>query len=294
MHRLPSAQWPKQSYTIETTRSMNNDKPLLRVDNLSVEFRTDAGVVRAVDGVSWSVRAGQTIAIVGESGSGKSVSALSVLRLLPEPPARITAGQIHFEGDDLLTLSEPNLRKIRGRRIAMIFQEPMTSLNPVYTIGDQVAETIQLHQGKSRRDAWRSAVEMLEKVGMPDAARRAGDYPHELSGGMQQRVMIAMALACEPSVLIADEPTTALDVTIQAQILALLRELQSSTGVGIVLITHDFGVVAAMADYVHVMRNGRIVEHGEPSRLFEQPKHEYTQELLQAVPRLNGAGEGMA
>ena len=273
---------------------MNNDKPLLRVDNLSVEFRTDSSVVRAVDGVSWSVRAGQTIAIVGESGSGKSVSALSVLRLLPEPPALITAGQIHFEGNDLLTLSEPDLRKIRGRRIAMIFQEPMTSLNPVYTIGDQVAETVQLHQGKSRRDAWRSAVDMLEKVGMPDAARRAGDYPHELSGGMQQRVMIAMALACEPSVLIADEPTTALDVTIQAQILALLRELQSSTGVGIVLITHDFGVVAAMADYVHVMRNGRIVEHGEPSQLFEQPKHEYTQELLQAVPRLAGAGERVA
>ncbi len=274
-----------------TVRIMDNDKPLLRVDNLSVEFRTDSGVVRAVDGVSWSVRAGQTVAIVGESGSGKSVSALSVLRLLPEPPARITAGQIHFEGNDLLTLSEADLRKIRGRRIAMIFQEPMTSLNPVYTIGDQVAETVRLHQGKSRRDAWRSAVEMLEKVGIPEATRRASDYPHELSGGMQQRVMIAMALACEPSVLIADEPTTALDVTIQAQILALLRELQSSTGVGIVLITHDFGVVAAMADYVHVMRDGRIVEHGEPSRLFEQPKHEYTQELLQAVPRLDAVGE---
>ncbi len=277
-----------------TVRIMDNDKPLLRVDNLSVEFRTDSGVVRAVDGVSWSVRAGQTVAIVGESGSGKSVSALSVLRLLPEPPARITAGRIPFEGNDLLTLSETDLRRIRGRRIAMIFQEPMTSLNPVYTIGDQVAETMQLHQGKSRRDAWRSAVEMLEKVGMPDAARRASDYPHELSGGMQQRVMIAMALACTPSVLIADEPTTALDVTIQAQILALLRELQSSTGVGIVLITHDFGVVAAMADYVHVMRDGRIVEHGEPSRLFEQPRHEYTQELLQAVPRLDGAGERVA
>lgn len=273
---------------------MDKDNPLLRVDNLSVEFRTDNGVVRAVDGVSWSVCAGQTVAIVGESGSGKSVSALSVLRLLPEPPARITAGQIHFEGKDLLTLNEPDLRRIRGRRIAMIFQEPMTSLNPVYTIGDQVAETIQLHQGKSRRDAWRAAVGMLEKVSIPDAARRAGDYPHELSGGMQQRVMIAMALACEPSVLIADEPTTALDVTIQAQILALLRELQSSTGVGIVLITHDFGVVAAMADYVHVMRNGRIVEHGEPSQLFEHPKHEYTQQLLRAVPRLDGAGERVA
>ncbi len=274
-----------------TVSIMDNDKPLLRVDNLSVEFRTDSGVVRAVDGVSWSVRAGRTVAIVGESGSGKSVSALSVLRLLPEPPARITAGQILFEGNDLLTLSEADLRRIRGRRVAMIFQEPMTSLNPVYTIGDQVAEAMQLHQGKSRRDAWRSAVEMLENVGIRDAARRAGDYPHELSGGMQQRVMIAMALACEPSVLIADEPTTALDVTIQAQILALLRELQSSSGVGIVLITHDFGVVAAMADYVHVMRNGRIVEHGEPSQLFEQPRHEYTKELLQAVPRLNGAGE---
>jgi ABC-type dipeptide/oligopeptide/nickel transport system ATPase component len=273
---------------------LSDDPALLRVEDLAVQFESGNSVVRAVDGVSWSVRAGQTVAIVGESGSGKSVSALSVLRLLPEPPARITAGRIHFEGHDLLSQGEADLRRIRGRRIAMVFQEPMTSLNPVYTIGDQVAETMQLHQGMTRRDAWRSAVAMLEKVGIPDAARRVGDYPHELSGGMQQRVMIAMALACEPRVLIADEPTTALDVTIQAQILTLLRDLQSSTGVGIVLITHDFGVVAAMADYVHVMREGRIVEHGEPSQVFEQPRHEYTRALLQAVPRLDEAGERVA
>ena len=288
---------------------MNDKESLLRVDNLSVEFRTDNGVVRAVDGVSWSVRAGQTVAMVGESGSGKTVSALAVLQLLPEPPAEITGGRIWFEGTDLLTLGERELRKIRGNRIAMIFQEPMTSLNPVYTVGDQVAESIQLHRRprsgldrlrrrfnplrghKSRRDARRSAIDMLERVGIGDAARRAGDYPHQMSGGMQQRVMIAMALACEPSVLIADEPTSALDVTIQAQILELLRDLQSSSGVSIVLITHDFGVVAEIADYVYVMHQGKIVEHGEPARLFERPQHVYTRKLLSAVPRLNGERE---
>ncbi len=193
---------------------MNQPDPLLRVDNLSVQFRTDGGLVRAVDNVSWSVDPAQTIAIVGESGSGKSVSAMSVLRLLPMPPAEITAGRILFEGHDLLSLSEPELRRIRGRRISMIFQEPMTSLNPVYTVGDQIAEVIQLHQHLSRRAAWQSAVEMLDRVEIPEAAKRAHDYPHHMSGGMQQRVMIAMALACKPSVLIADEPTTALDVIV--------------------------------------------------------------------------------
>ncbi len=270
---------------------MSDPEPLLKVENLAIQFRTDGGIVRAVNGVSWSVHPRQTVAIVGESGSGKTVSALSILRLLPEPPAEITSGRVLFEGRDLLTLSESDIRRIRGNRIAMIFQEPMTALNPVFTVGDQVAESIQLHQHMSKRDSWRLAIDMLDKVGIPQAQQRAQDYPHQMSGGMQQRVMIAMGLVCRPSLLIADEPTTALDVTIQAQILELLRDLQAASGVGIVLITHDFGVIAEMADYVYVMREGKIVEHAAVDRLFEQPQHPYTRTLLNSVPRLESAGE---
>jgi peptide/nickel transport system ATP-binding protein len=261
---------------------------LLEIENLCTYFFTSEGVVRAVDGVSYSVRAGETLAVVGESGCGKSVTAMSILRLMPSPPARIVSGSIRFEGRDLLAASEEEMRRIRGNEISMIFQEPMTSLNPVLTVGKQVAETLELHQGLSGDAAQARAIEMLELVKIPEAARRAGEYPHQLSGGMRQRVMIAMALACNPKLLIADEPTTALDVTIQAQILDLMLELKRKIGAAIVLITHDLGVVAETAQRVVVMYAGRKVEEATVEALFDRPRHPYTLGLMGSIPRLGG------
>ena len=258
---------------------------LLSIENLQVHFRTQDGVNRAVDGVSFAIGAGETLAIVGESGCGKSVTAMSILRLLPEPPAKI-AGAIRFEGSDLLGLSNRAMRRIRGNAISVIFQEPMTSLNPVLTVGRQIGETLRLHQGLSRRAAEARAVEMLTLVGIPEPQRRVREYPHQLSGGMRQRVMIAIALACSPKLLIADEPTTALDVTIQAQILDLMRDLKSRVGAAIMLITHDLGVVAEVADRVVVMYAGRKVEEASVRELFRAPKHPYTRGLMGAVPKL--------
>jgi peptide/nickel transport system ATP-binding protein len=261
-------------------------KPLLRVENLKTHFHTRDGVVRAVDGVSFEVNAGETLAIVGESGCGKSVTSMSILRLLPMPPARIAAGRIEFDGRNLLDLPEAEMRKVRGNAISMIFQEPMTSLNPVLTVGRQIAEALVLHRGMSKKDATARAIEMLRKVHIPEAERRITQYPHELSGGMRQRVMIAMALACGPRLLIADEPTTALDVTIQAQILELMRELHRETGAAIILITHDLGVVAEMAQRVVVMYAGRKVEEAPIEELFERPRHPYTRGLMGSMPHL--------
>jgi peptide/nickel transport system ATP-binding protein len=261
-------------------------KPLLRVENLKTHFHTRDGIVRAVDGVSFDVKAGETLAIVGESGCGKSVTSMSILRLLPMPPARIAAGRIEFDGRNLLELTEPEMRKIRGNAISMIFQEPMTSLNPVLTVGRQIAEALVLHRGLSQKEATARAIAMLRKVHIPEAERRVTQYPHELSGGMRQRVMIAMALACGPRLLIADEPTTALDVTIQAQILELMRELHRETGAAIILITHDLGVVAEMAQRVVVMYAGRKVEEAPIEALFERPRHPYTLGLLGSMPHL--------
>jgi peptide/nickel transport system ATP-binding protein len=261
-------------------------RPLLAIEDLRTHFFTRDGVVRAVDGVSYSVLPGETLAVVGESGCGKSVTALSILRLIPQPPGRIVGGAIRFEGTDLLTRSESEMRRIRGNEISMIFQEPMTSLNPVLTISRQISETLMLHQGLDARAAAQRAVEMLRLVRIPEAERRAQRYPHEMSGGMRQRVMIAMALACNPKLLIADEPTTALDVTIQAQILDLMRELKEKIGASIVLITHDLGVVAEMAQRVVVMYAGRKVEEAPVRALFARPRHPYTLGLMASVPRL--------
>ena len=266
--------------------------PLLEIEDLKTQFFTRDGVVRAVDGVSYSVGAGETLAVVGESGCGKSVTALSVLRLIPSPPGRIVAGAIRFQGRDLLALGEAEMRDIRGNEISMIFQEPMTSLNPVLTVGRQIGEALRLHQGLDAGAATARAVEMLRLVRIPEPERRVGQYPHELSGGMRQRVMIAMALACNPKLLIADEPTTALDVTIQAQILDLMRELKTKIGAAIVLITHDLGVVAEMAERVVVMYAGRKVEEAPVAELFRQPYHPYTRGLLASVPRLGSTLEG--
>ncbi|MFC4166191.1 ABC transporter ATP-binding protein [Teichococcus aestuarii] len=265
---------------------------LLEVENLQTHFRTpDGGVNRAVDGLSFSVEAGETVAIVGESGCGKSVTSMSILRLIPEPPGKL-AGSIRFEGRDLLKLSEREMRAIRGNEISMIFQEPMTSLNPVLTIGQQIGEALRLHQGLSKSQAEAKAVEMLTLVGIPAPAKRVKEYPHQLSGGMRQRVMIAIALACNPKLLIADEPTTALDVTIQAQILDLMRDLKRTVGAAIVLITHDLGVVAEVAERVIVMYAGRKVEEARVEDLFRTPKHPYTQGLLGAVPKLGSSLDG--
>jgi peptide/nickel transport system ATP-binding protein len=262
---------------------------LLDVQGLKTYFFTRDGVVRAVDGVSFSVGRGETLAVVGESGCGKSVTSLSILRLIASPPGRTVGGRVVFEGRDLLALPETEMRKIRGDAISMIFQEPMTSLNPVLTIGHQIAEALVLHRGLSREDANARAVEMLRLVRMPEAERRVAQYPHQLSGGMRQRVMIAMALACEPRLLIADEPTTALDVTIQAQILDLMRELKARTGAAIMLITHDLGVVAEMAQRVIVMYAGRKVEEASVVDLFARPRHPYTRGLLDSIPKLGAA-----
>jgi peptide/nickel transport system ATP-binding protein len=265
--------------------------PLLSVENLQTHFRTPDGVLRAVDGVSFHVEAGETVAIVGESGCGKSVTANSILRLIQEPPGKI-AGKIVFEGRDLLALSERTMRSIRGNDISMIFQEPMTSLNPVLSIGRQLGETVRLHQGLDKKAALARSIEMLNLVGIPEPARRVRQYPHQLSGGMRQRVMIAMALACSPKLLIADEPTTALDVTIQAQILDLMRDLKRRVGAAIVIITHDLGVVAEVASRVVVMYAGRKVEEAPVAELFGDPKHPYTQGLIGAVPKLGSSLEG--
>ncbi|MFC7474027.1 ABC transporter ATP-binding protein [Dankookia sp. GCM10030260] len=264
---------------------------LLEVDNLQTHFRTPDGINRAVDGVTFHVEAGETLAIVGESGCGKSVTAMSILRLIPEPPGKI-AGSIRFEGRDLLQCSDREMRDIRGNEISMIFQEPMTSLNPVLTVGRQIGETLRLHQGLSASQAEAKAVEMLTLVGIPEPARRVREYPHQLSGGMRQRVMIAIALACNPKLLIADEPTTALDVTIQAQILELMRDLKHRVGAAIVLITHDLGVVAEVAERVIVMYAGRKVEEAAVGLLFNDPKHPYTQGLLGSMPKLGSSLHG--
>ena len=258
---------------------------LLEVKSLRTAFRTDDGELVAVDGVDFSVEKGRTLGIVGESGCGKSVTSLSIMRLIPEPPGRILSGEILFEGRDLLKLSEEEMRSIRGNRISMIFQEPMTSLNPVFTTGYQIAEAIELHQkGLSKETVRRRTVEILELVGIPEPQRRADEYPHQLSGGMRQRVMIAMALSCNPQLLIADEPTTALDVTIQAQILELIKRLQRELGTAMILITHDLGVVAEVCDEVAVMYAGKVVEYGTVHEIFERPMHHYTKGLLRSVP----------
>lgn len=270
---------------------MSDNGTLLSVKDLSVHFFTREGIVRAVQEVGFSIKRGQTFALVGESGCGKSTTAISIIRLLPKPQGKIVGGQIIFEGQNLLLLSERRMRQIRGNRIAMIFQEPTTSLNPVYTIGNQIAEAVKLHQKTSGKEAWAAAVETLRKAGVPDPARRAWQYPHELSGGMQQRAMIAMAVSCRPALLIADEPTTALDVTIQAQILELLDELRKQIGMSILLITHNLTIVAERAERVAVMYASRIVEIADTKRIFAEPLHPYTQGLLESLPRMGFPGK---
>ncbi len=263
--------------------------PLLEVRNLQTHFHTQDGVVKAVDGVSFSVDRGETLGIVGESGCGKSVTSLSIMRLIPSPPGKIAGGQILFDGEDLLQQSEERMRHIRGNRIAMIFQDPMTSLNPVLTIGRQITESLELHLKLSRREAQNRAAELLDMVGIPSASKRLDNYPHQFSGGMRQRVMIAMALSCNPELLIADEPTTALDVTIQAQILELINRLKEELDTAVIIITHDLGVVAGMTDRVTVMYAGRVVEEGPTREIFENPRMPYTIGLLRSIPRLDEA-----
>jgi oligopeptide/dipeptide ABC transporter ATP-binding protein len=265
--------------------------PVLEVDQLKTYFFAPDATIKAVDGVSYSVRRGDTLGVVGESGCGKSVTALSIMRLVASPPGRIMGGSVRLDGRNLLELSETEMESVRGNDVSMIFQEPMTSLNPLYTVGRQIAETIALHQGLSRRDAFDKAIEMLRRVSIPEPERRAHAYPHQMSGGMRQRVMIAMALSCNPKVLIADEPTTALDVTIQAQILDLMRELQETFGTAIILITHDMGVVAENADRVVVMYAGRKVEEAAADTLFDQPGHPYTKGLLGSIPHRDNTAD---
>ncbi|MEO1698572.1 MAG: ABC transporter ATP-binding protein [Planctomycetota bacterium] len=267
------------------------DEPLLAIEGLKTYFHTDEGVARAVDGVSYSIAPGETLGVVGESGSGKSVTALSVLQLLEMPPGRFEGGSIRFKGEELIGASEARMQEIRGDDIAMIFQEPMTALNPVFTVGNQIAEAVRLHRGLDRDAARAHAIEMLERVGIPAPEKRVDEYPHQLSGGMRQRVMIAIAMSCDPELLIADEPTTALDVTIQAQILELIAELQRKAGMSVLLITHDLGVVAEVAHKVAVMYAGRVVEYAPAAELFRLPRHPYTIGLLQSLPDLATAGE---
>jgi peptide/nickel transport system ATP-binding protein len=266
------------------------DDVILDVKNLKTVFFTPSGLFKAVDDVSFHVRRGETLAIVGESGCGKSVSALSIMRLVPNPPGKIVDGSVTLEGTDLLALDEEEMRGIRGNRMSMIFQEPMTSLNPVMRIGDQITEAVRLHQNKTAKEAWARAVEMLRLVRIPEPERRAREYPHQLSGGMRQRAMIAMALACRPALLIADEPTTALDVTIQAQILALIVDLQKELGTGLILITHDLGVVAQTAQRVIVMYAGKKVEEASVDDLFADPRHPYTRGLMASMPAVISLG----
>ncbi|GAW91599.1 ABC transporter ATP-binding protein [Calderihabitans maritimus] len=259
---------------------------LLEVVNLKTHFFTKEGIVKAVDGVNFSLKPGQTMGIVGESGSGKSITALSIMRLVPTPPGKIVDGRIYFNGRDILRLSEEEMRKIRGNEISMIFQDPMTSLNPVLTVGEQIVEALVYHRKMKKKEAWAEAVELLEKVGIPEARSRVKHYPHQFSGGMRQRAMIAMAIACNPKLLIADEPTTALDVTIQAQILDLMRNLKKNYGTAIIMITHDLGVVAELCEQVLVMYAGTPVEFTDVKTLFGNPKHPYTWGLLQSIPQL--------
>src|SRR5215813_6112694 len=270
--------------------AVSAESNVLEVKGLQTVFFTNSGLFRAVDDVSFHVRRGETLAIVGESGCGKSVSALSIMRLVPNPPGRIVGGSIMLEGADILALDEARMRQIRGNRMSMIFQEPMTSLNPVIRIGDQISEAVRLHRAMSAKEAWAKAVEMLRLVRIPEPARRAEEYPHQLSGGMRQRAMIAMALACRPALLIADEPTTALDVTIQAQILALIVDLQKELGMGLILITHDLGVVAQTAQRVIVMYAGRKVEEASVETLFASPRHPYTRGLMASIPAVPATG----
>ena len=260
---------------------------LLEIHNLRTQFRTSTGVVKAVDGISYDVDEGETVAIVGESGCGKSVGAMSILRLIPDPPGKIIEGTIHFRGRNLLELGNEEIRQIRGAQISMVFQEPMTSLNPVLTIGHQLTETICLHMGSSQEAATKRALDLLAMVGISDGTRRLKQYPHHLSGGMRQRVMIALALSCEPKLIIADEPTTALDVTIQAQILELMKDLSRRLGVALIIITHNLGVVARYADRVNVMYAGKIVEMGTAEQVYHNPSHPYTVGLLASVPRMD-------
>ena len=267
---------------------MNADNRLLAVDNLKTYFYIPEGISRAVDGVTFHVNKGETLGIVGESGCGKSVTSLSIMQLVPNPPGRIISGEIFLDGSDLLTKGESEMLKVRGRQISMIFQEPMTCLNPVFSIGDQIGEIYQIHQGMSRKKALSMAVEMLKLVGIPMPERRVNEYPHQMSGGMRQRVMIAIALACKPKLLIADEPTTALDVTIQAQILTLMKELKKQLGMAIIFITHDLGVIAEMAERVIVVYAGQIMEEAVSHVLFAEPLHPYTVSLLKSVPTVEG------
>ena len=262
-------------------------QPLLEVEDLRVQFDTDDGAVRAVDGVSFTLNAGETLGIVGESGSGKSVTGLSLLGLVPQPPGKIVSGAVRYAGQDLLRMKSKELNRIRGDRIAMIFQDPLTALNPLLTVEEQLSEVTMLHRGLSRQMASNHSIELLERVGIPNAGRRIFDYPHQFSGGMRQRVMIAMALSCQPDILIADEPTTALDVTIQSQILDLMKQLQAEQGTAIILITHDLGIVAGTCQNVKVMYAGKFVEEASATELFAHPRHPYTLGLLHSVPRLD-------
>ena len=262
---------------------------LLEVNNLTTHFFTQDGVVKAVDGITYDLEEGEVLGVVGESGCGKSVHALSIMRLVPSPPGRTVAGEVRFEGEDLLLMDDAEMRRIRGNRIAMVFQEPMTSLNPVLTIGRQLTETLELHQNMTKQQAQSRAAELLQTVGIPDADRRLVDYPHQFSGGMRQRVMIAMALSCNPKLIIADEPTTALDVTIQAQILELMQDLARDFGTAMIIITHNLGVVARYADNVNVMYAGNIIETGTAEEIYHNPRHPYTLALLNSVPRLDAS-----
>ncbi len=259
---------------------------IIKVENLAVEFSTDAGLIKAIKNISFNIPKGKTLGLVGESGSGKSVTSLAIMRLLATPPGRVTSGKIHYQGQDLLTLSEDKMRQVRGNKISMIFQEPMTSLNPVFTVGDQIAETLELHKNMSHQQSRKKVLELMEQVGIPEPATRINAYPHEMSGGQRQRVMIAMAIACEPDLLIADEPTTALDVTIQKQILDLIASLQKKYGMSVMFITHDLGVIGDIADEVAVMYKGEIVERGTKEDIFKNPKHPYTNGLMACRPTL--------
>jgi oligopeptide transport system ATP-binding protein len=276
-------------FSIDVWRPEGSIVALLEVKGLRTEFRTADGVVRAVNGISYSVDEGETLGIVGESGCGKSVSALSLMRLIPQPPGRIVSGEVFFEGQDLLKLSDDAMQHVRGRKIAMVFQDPMTSLNPVLTINRQISEALQLHLGMNDVQSRRRTTELLSLVGIPDPARRIDDYPHQFSGGMRQRVMIAMALSCNPRLLIADEPTTALDVTIQAQIVELVKRIQDELHIAIIWITHDLGVIARLVDKVAVMYAGRVIEEAPVDEIFDNPRHPYTRGLLASVPRLDEA-----
>ncbi|HEY2831316.1 MAG TPA: ABC transporter ATP-binding protein [Sporichthyaceae bacterium] len=273
---------------------VHDDAPLLEVDDLHVEFRTREGIARAVNGVSYSVRASETLAVLGESGSGKSVTAQAIMGILDTPPGFITGGSVRFRGEDILTLPEEKRRALRGASMAMIFQDALSALNPVFSVGWQIGEMFRVHQGMSRKEAKLKAIELMDRVGIPSAKQRVNDYPHQFSGGMRQRVMIAMSIALNPALLIADEPTTALDVTVQAQVMDLLAELQRESGMGLILITHDLGVVADVADRIAVMYAGRIVEAADANDLYARPAHPYTKGLLGSIPRLDAKGQDIA